>query len=73
MDFVIKKTKLGEIGLSQRIKKNQGFNKIKLGAQTTAIPFYEHLGFVPEGEEFLDAGIPHRAMSKNIINKEDWF
>ncbi|MBM7708301.1 GNAT family N-acetyltransferase [Enterococcus lemanii] len=58
---------------AQDFAKEQGFNKIKLGAQTTAIPFYEHLGFVPEGEEFLDAGIPHRAMSKNIINKEDWF
>ena len=33
-----------------------------LGSQSHATGFYEKLGFVVEGDEFLDAGIPHRHM-----------
>lgn len=36
--------------------------RAKLGSQTHAIGFYERLGFVAEGPEYLDAGIPHRDM-----------
>ena len=32
---------------------------VMLNAQLQVVPFYERHGFVPEGEEFLDAGIPH--------------
>ncbi len=35
-----------------------------LDAQTHAISFYEKLGYVAEGPEFMDAGIPHRLMRK---------
>ncbi|MEM9763007.1 MAG: GNAT family N-acetyltransferase [Pseudomonadota bacterium] len=35
---------------------------IWLESQVSAIPFYERLGFVAEGAEFMDAGIPHRRM-----------
>lgn len=37
-----------------------------LESQTQAIPFYEPLGFVAEGEEFMDAGIPHRRMRRPL-------
>jgi predicted GNAT family N-acyltransferase len=33
-----------------------------LHAQTHALGFYRKMGFTPIGEEFLDAGIPHRNM-----------
>ena len=33
-----------------------------LSAQTYIIPFYESMGFVAEGPEYLDANIPHRDM-----------
>lgn len=36
--------------------------KAKLGAQTHAIPFYEKLGFIVCGKEYLDAQIPHKDM-----------
>ena len=39
-----------------------GITKVKLGAQTHALGFYERLGFVAEGPEYMDAGIPHRDM-----------
>lgn len=36
--------------------------KIYLHAQTSRIAFYEHLGFVAQGDIFVDAGIPHIEM-----------
>jgi predicted GNAT family N-acyltransferase len=36
-----------------------------LDAQVAVIPFYERLGYEAEGEVFMDAGIPHRRMSRS--------
>lgn len=44
------------------IAREQGFDEVWLDAQTTALPFYRSLGFIAEGEEFIDAGIPHYRM-----------
>jgi len=44
----------------------QGINLLKLNAQTHALPFYSKLGYEIVSEEFLDAGIPHKSMIKNI-------
>jgi len=43
-----------------------GLQKLKLHAQSYAVPFYEKLGFTVTSPEFMDAGIPHRAMEKSI-------
>nr|WP_239585582.1 GNAT family N-acetyltransferase [Lysinibacillus composti] len=43
-----------------------GWKKLKLNAQSYAIPFYEKLNFKVTSPEFLDANIPHRAMEKLI-------
>ena len=43
-----------------------GWNKLKLNAQAYAIPFYEKLNYEVTSPEFIDAGIPHRAMEKTI-------
>ncbi len=45
-----------------RFRSVPGVTKVKLGAQTHALGFYEHLGFTAYGPEFDDAGIPHREM-----------
>lgn len=37
-------------------------SELVLDAQNHAIPFYEGLGYAVEGDEFLDAGIPHHRM-----------
>lgn len=42
------------------------FAKAALGSQIHAIPFYEKLGFAAYGEEFDDAGIPHRMMERAL-------
>ncbi len=46
--------------------RRQGFGNAMLDSQTYAIPFYEKLGFAAEGEEFDDAGIPHRLMRRRL-------
>jgi predicted GNAT family N-acyltransferase len=43
-----------------------GLTTAKLNAQTWVIPFYERLGYVAYGPEFMDADIPHRAMKKPL-------
>jgi predicted GNAT family N-acyltransferase len=43
-----------------------GITKIKLGAQTHALGFYEALGFTAIGPVFDDAGIPHREMVMDL-------
>ena len=40
--------------------------RVVLNAQIQAMPFYLRHGFQAEGEEFLDAGIAHRRMWRNI-------
>jgi predicted GNAT family N-acyltransferase len=37
---------------------------VYLHAQVGAISFYEKYGFSVDGEEFMDAGIPHRNMTR---------
>jgi predicted GNAT family N-acyltransferase len=42
--------------------KLQGMRHLALHAQTQASGFYRRFGFVEEGPEFMEAGIPHRTM-----------
>lgn len=46
---------------------SKGIAKLKLNAQCYAIPFYEKLNYAVTTPEFLDAGIPHRAMEKSLV------
>ncbi|GDX39925.1 acetyltransferase [Armatimonadota bacterium] len=40
----------------------EGYTELLLEAQTYAIGFYEKLGYVAEGDIFMDCDIPHRLM-----------
>lgn len=44
----------------------QSLPKVILYAQTVAIPFYQQHHFEIISDEFMDAGIPHRAMSLQL-------
>ncbi|MBM7586561.1 putative GNAT family N-acyltransferase [Bacillus pakistanensis] len=46
--------------------KQQAIPSLKLNAQTQAIPFYEGLGYHVVSDEFMDAGIPHKTMTKTL-------
>ena len=45
----------------------QGLARVTLSAQTHAVGFYETAGFHVIGEEFMDAGITHRQMVKELL------
>jgi predicted GNAT family N-acyltransferase len=46
--------------------QKRGDRAVMLNAQTQAEPFYQRFGFSREGEEFMEAGIPHIAMRKEF-------
>ena len=44
--------------------QHMGLPDVSLGAQLSAIPFYEGAGFQAYGDVFLDAGIDHKMMKR---------
>jgi len=44
----------------------RGDRQLALHAQRTAQAFYARLGFVPHGEPFMEAGIPHQEMAATL-------
>ena len=44
------------------LARARGHARVILNSQTQAMPFYARNGFVAEGVEYLEAGIPHRTM-----------
>lgn len=49
-----------------RAAAERGLQRVFLNAQVSALPFYRRHGFAAEGQEFVDAGIPHRRMSRTL-------
>ncbi|MBS4172071.1 GNAT family N-acetyltransferase [Bacillus sp. FJAT-49736] len=50
----------------EQYASENNLKKLKLNAQTHAIPFYEKLNYEIISGEFLDAGIPHKTMEKTL-------
>lgn len=46
--------------------RQQGMNRLVLNAQTSARDFYRHFDFEAEGDEFIEAGIPHVRMALTL-------
>ncbi len=53
--------------LMRFIESQAGAATCLLDAQVHALKFYETFGYQAYGEEFLDAGIPHRRMRKVLV------
>lgn len=51
-------------GLIRHIEGAIAAPEYLLDAQTQALPFYERLGYIVYGNEFMEAGIAHRHMRK---------
>jgi predicted GNAT family N-acyltransferase len=48
------------------IGRSYALDRLCLSAQCHAIPFYERMGFVAQGDVYEEAGIPHRWMEQPI-------
>ncbi|MCG3886622.1 GNAT family N-acetyltransferase [Photobacterium leiognathi] len=46
--------------------QQQGYPRVDLGAQTHAVDFYRKLGFMPYGDEFMEANILHQTMEQML-------
>ena len=46
--------------------RRQGHESVYLHAQVHALQFYLRHGFVPQGPEFDEVGIPHQRMSRKL-------
>jgi len=46
--------------------RKRGDRQVMLNAQTQAEPFYQRYGFQRDGEEFMEAGIPHIHMRRTL-------
>ena len=59
---------IGKALLEQAVGKARhlGFESVFLNALSHALDFYRNSGFVPEGEEFLEAGIVHCRMTLKL-------
>ena len=49
----------------------QGLSRVTLAAQIHAVGFYERAGFQAVGDSFMDAGIPHLMMVKELTLPDD--
>jgi len=49
-----------------RMAAEQAMSEVILNAQTHALSFYQHHGFIAEGEVFVDAGIDHQRMRRAL-------
>jgi len=47
---------------AMNLSRSSGRTRLYLTSQSDKVPFYEKLGFTAFGDEFEEAGIPHRAM-----------
>jgi ribosomal protein S18 acetylase RimI-like enzyme len=52
----------------ETIARAKGFKKMIMHARTSAIGFYEKLGYNIVGEEFTEVTIPHYVMEKELIS-----
>jgi len=48
--------------------RQRGDAEVRLNAQTHVTGFYRHFGFVVTGTEFIEAGIPHVAMQRDLVS-----
>jgi predicted GNAT family N-acyltransferase len=46
--------------------RERGMKRVVLNAQTHAVPFYARHGFAAFGDQFMEAGIPHVAMTREV-------
>ena len=54
------------------LARDRDLTRVYLHAQTHALGFYERWEFIAEGAEFDEAGIPHRLMTLQLSNAENY-
>ncbi len=60
---------IGSMMLENLIEQaiHAGHRQVSLNSQSDAIPFYQKNSFTTVSEEFIEAGIPHRRMVRQLV------
>ncbi|TWI72273.1 acetyltransferase (GNAT) family protein [Desulfobotulus alkaliphilus] len=53
----------------ENLLAEKGFTRLSMHARSSAEGFYAKLGYLPVGRVFMEVGLPHLPMVKNIENK----
>ncbi|MBC8034812.1 MAG: GNAT family N-acetyltransferase [Chitinophagaceae bacterium] len=56
---------------AENIARDRGYKRMVMHARSTALGFYEKLGYKTCGEEFIEITIPHYIMQKELTSRED--
>jgi predicted GNAT family N-acyltransferase len=51
---------------AENIARDLGYRKLCMHARTTAVGFYQKLGYHTAGDEFTEVTIPHYVMEKDL-------
>jgi predicted GNAT family N-acyltransferase len=51
----------------ERLAELRGVAEVVLHAQLPSVPFFTRRGYVAEGEQFLEEGVPHLRMRKHLV------
>jgi GNAT superfamily N-acetyltransferase len=51
---------------AENIARDLGYKTLTMHARKTALGFYEKLGYVKKGEEFVEVTLPHYVMEKQL-------
>ncbi len=54
------------VQFAEKIAKAKGYSVIIMHARSTALEFYKQLGYHTEGNAFIEVGIPHYIMRKQL-------
>lgn len=60
------------MNFAENIARDRGFKKIIMHARASALGFYQKLGYIVKGEEFIEITLPHYIMEKPL-NSTDGF
>lgn len=56
---------------AENIARDRGFKRMIMHARSSALGFYEKLGYVSVGDEFIEITIPHYIMQKDLTINDD--
>ncbi len=51
---------------AENVARDMGYKKMTMHARTSALGFYEKLGYKTSGDEFFEVTIPHYVMEKDL-------
>lgn len=68
VDDSLQKSGIGSklVQFSESFSKEKGIKKLTLSARDVAVPFYLKLGYKIVGDGFVEVGIPHHTMTKEL-------